>query len=74
MKGLWHSGISGEIDLPDIYTRFESEFVVKAKWEAAKNLLSQLKVSAADERLISYDVPRLQCYAALAGLAGSSRR
>jgi hypothetical protein len=74
MQGLRHSGISGEIDLPDIYTRFESEFVVKAKWEAVKNLLSQLKVSAADERLISYDVPRLQCYAALAGLAGSSRR
>ena len=42
------------IDLLDIYTRFESEFVVKAKWEAVKNLPSQLKVSEANERLISY--------------------
>jgi hypothetical protein len=31
--------------MPDIYTRFESEFVMKAKWEAVKNLPSQLKVA-----------------------------
>ena len=61
------------IDLPDIYTRFESEFEVKAQWEAVKNLPSQLKVTAANERLISYDVPRLQCYAALAGFPPVAR-